>query len=82
MGALRRIAERNIAEVLTIGVARLTTPPACQIQDTMMTPFFAAGQSSAQDVRDACMKDAAHFRALAERIERRSKTDKREQSEH
>ena len=44
--------------------------------------LFAAGQSSAKDVRDACMKDAAHFRALAERIERRSKTDKREQSEH
>ena len=43
--------------------------------------LFAAGQSSAKDVRDACMKDAAHFRALAERIDRRSKTDKREQSE-
>jgi hypothetical protein len=35
--------------------------------------LFAARQSSAKDVRDACMKDAAHFRALAERIERRSK---------
>jgi len=40
--------------------------------------LFAARQSSAKDVRDACMKDAAHFRALAERIERRSKTDKSE----
>ena len=38
--------------------------------------LFAAGQTSDKDVRDACMKDAAHFRALAERIERRSKTDK------
>jgi hypothetical protein len=44
--------------------------------------LFAARQSSAKDVKDACMKDAAHFRALAERIERRSKTDKSEQSEH
>src|ERR1700720_1815681 len=25
---------------LTIGVARLATPPACQIQDTMMTPLL------------------------------------------
>ena len=32
--------------------------------------LFAARQSSAKDVRDACMKDAAHFRALAERVER------------
>jgi len=39
--------------------------------------LFAARQSSAKDVRDACMKDAAHFRALAERIERRSQTDKK-----
>ena len=39
--------------------------------------LFAARQSSAQDERDACMKDAAHFRALAERIERRSQTDKK-----
>jgi hypothetical protein len=45
-------------------------------------PLFAARQSSAKDVRDACMKDAAHFRALAKRIERRRKTDKSEQSEH
>jgi hypothetical protein len=37
--------------------------------------LFAARQSSDKDVRDACMKDAAHFRALAERIERRGKTD-------
>ena len=44
--------------------------------------LFAARQSSAKDVRDACMRDAAHFHALAERIERRSKTDKSEQSEH
>ena len=27
--------------------------------------LFAARQSSAKDVRDACMKDAAYFRALA-----------------
>jgi hypothetical protein len=40
--------------------------------------LFAARQSSAKDVRDACMKDAAYFRALAKRIERRSKTDKSE----
>jgi hypothetical protein len=44
--------------------------------------LFAARQSSAKDVRDACMKDAAHFRALAKRIERGSKTDKSEQSGH
>ena len=42
--------------------------------------FFAARQSFVKDVRDACMKDAAHFHAMAERIERRSKTDKSEQS--
>ena len=42
--------------------------------------LFAARQSSVKDVRDACMKDAAHFRALAKRIERGSKTDKSEQS--
>ena len=29
-----------------------------------------------------CMKDAAHFRAHAKRIESRRKTDKSEQSEH
>ncbi len=40
--------------------------------------LFAARQSSAKDVRDACLKDAAHFRALAKRIERRNKTDKGE----
>ena len=40
--------------------------------------LFAARQSSAKDVRDACMKDAAYFRALAKRIECRSKTDKSE----
>ena len=38
--------------------------------------LFAARQSSSKDVRDACLRDAAHFRALAKRIERRSKTDK------
>jgi len=43
---------------------------------------FAARQSSVKDVRDACMKDAAHFRALAKRIERQSKPDKSEQSGH
>ena len=37
---------------------------------------FAARESVDQDVRDACMKDAAHFRALAKRIERRSVSDK------
>jgi hypothetical protein len=37
---------------------------------------FAARESVDQDIRDACMKDAAHFRALAKRIERRSETDK------
>jgi hypothetical protein len=37
-----------------------------------------AGQSSVKDVRDACMKDAAHFLALAKQIEGRSKTDKSE----
>ena len=42
--------------------------------------LFAARQSSVKDVRDACMKDAAHFRALANRIEYASKTDKSEQS--
>ena len=42
--------------------------------------LFAACQSSVKDVRDACMKDAAHFRALAKRIECASKTDKSEQS--
>jgi hypothetical protein len=36
---------------------------------------FAARESADRDVRDACMKDAAHFRALAKRIERRSETD-------
>jgi hypothetical protein len=41
---------------------------------------FAAHQSADQDVRDACMKDAAHFRALAKRIERRSEADKRARS--
>ena len=41
--------------------------------------LFAARQSSAKDVRDACTKDAAYFRALAKQIERRSKTDKSEQ---
>ena len=40
--------------------------------------LFAARQSSVKDIRDACMKDAAHFRALAKRIECRSKTDKSE----
>ena len=30
--------------------------------------LFVARQSSDKDVRDACMKDAAHFRALAERM--------------
>jgi hypothetical protein len=44
--------------------------------------LFVARQSSDKDVRDACMKDAAHFRALAERIERRSKTDKSDASRH
>ena len=34
--------------------------------------LFAAHQSSVKDVRDACMKDAAYFRALAKRIERAS----------
>jgi hypothetical protein len=43
--------------------------------------LFAARQSSVKDVRDACLRDAAHFRALAKRIERGSKTDKSEQSE-
>ena len=38
--------------------------------------LFAARQSSTKDVGDACLRDAAHFRALAKRIERRSKTDK------
>jgi hypothetical protein len=38
--------------------------------------LFAARQSSDKDVKDACIKDAAHFRALAKRIERRGKTDK------
>jgi hypothetical protein len=33
---------------------------------------FAARETVDQDIRDACMKDAAHFRALAKRIERRS----------
>jgi hypothetical protein len=42
--------------------------------------LFAARQSSVKDIRDACMKDAAHFRALAQRIECASKTDKSEQS--
>jgi hypothetical protein len=37
---------------------------------------FAARESVEQDLRDACMKDAAHFRALAKRIERRSEGDK------
>ena len=40
--------------------------------------LFAARQSSDKDVRDACMKDAAHFVALAKQIEGRSKTDKSE----
>ena len=40
--------------------------------------LFAARQSSVKDVRDACMKDAAHFLALAKQIEGRSKTDKSE----
>jgi hypothetical protein len=40
--------------------------------------LFAARKSSDKDVRDACMKDAAYFRALAKQIERRSKTDKSE----
>jgi hypothetical protein len=38
--------------------------------------LFAARKSADQDVRDACMKDAAHFRALAKGIERRSESDK------
>ena len=29
---------------------------------------FAARESVDQDIRDACMKDAAHFRALAKRL--------------
>jgi hypothetical protein len=33
---------------------------------------FAARESVDPNVRDACMKDAAHFRALAKQIERRS----------
>jgi hypothetical protein len=33
--------------------------------------FFAARQSPVEDIRDACMKDAAHFLALARKIERR-----------
>jgi len=37
---------------------------------------FAARESVDQNVRDACMKDAAHFRALAKRIERRIEADK------
>jgi hypothetical protein len=37
---------------------------------------FAARESVDQGVRDACMKDAAHFRALAKRIECRSEGDK------
>jgi hypothetical protein len=37
---------------------------------------FAARESVDQNVRDACMKDGAHFRALAKRIERRSEADK------
>jgi hypothetical protein len=36
---------------------------------------FAARESVDQHVRDACMKDAAHFRALAKRIGRRSEAD-------
>ena len=44
--------------------------------------LFAARQSSDKDVRDACMKDAAHFVALAKRIERQSKPDKSKQSGH
>jgi hypothetical protein len=38
--------------------------------------LFAARESSDKDVRDACMKDAAHFVALAKQIEGRSKIDK------
>lgn len=37
---------------------------------------LAARESVDQNVRDACMKDAAHFGALAKRIERRSEADK------
>ena len=40
--------------------------------------LFAARQSSDKDLIDACMKDAAHFVALAKQIEGRSKTDKSE----
>ena len=38
--------------------------------------LFAARQSSTKDVGDACLRDAAHFRALAKRIERRRKLTK------
>jgi hypothetical protein len=33
--------------------------------------FFAARQTAAKDVKDACLKDAARFLALATQIERR-----------
>jgi hypothetical protein len=36
--------------------------------------LFAARQSTARDVKEACMKDAAHFLALAKKIERRAKS--------
>ena len=33
--------------------------------------LFAARQTAVREVKDACLKDAAHFRALAMEIERR-----------
>jgi hypothetical protein len=37
--------------------------------------LFAARQTAVREVKDACLKDAAHFRALAMEIERRDVTE-------
>ena len=37
--------------------------------------FFAARQSPVKDIKDACMKDAAHFLAIAARLMRRVLVD-------
>ena len=37
--------------------------------------LFAARQTAVRDVKEACLRDAAHFRALATEIERRDVTE-------
>jgi hypothetical protein len=66
---------RYVALYLSFGQLRNVMTHADYYRELAEDCLFAARQTSVREVKDACLKDAAYFRALAVEIERRDVTE-------